>query len=96
MLLNEKWNGIYIYAISRNTNGPNVGKWQKKRSFGSDFGPFAQIRAINFCFQNKNLALSVTGNHGQLSSCTISEKTNDPILRKLSDGRNKGRTDGRK
>ena len=29
--------------------------------------------------------LSVTRYHGQLSSRTISEKTNDPILRKLSD-----------
>ena len=37
---------------------------------------------FEFFFQ----ALSVTRYHGQLSSCTISEKTNDPILRKLSDG----------
>ena len=47
----------------------------------------------NFCF--KNLTRSVTRYHGQLSSCTISEKTNDPILRKLSDGRTDGRIDGR-
>ena len=33
--------------------------------------------------------------YGQLSPCTISEKTNDPILRKLSDGRTDRRTDGR-
>ena len=31
----------------------------------------------------KNLALSVTRYHVQLSSCTTSEKTDDPILRKL-------------
>ena len=31
----------------------------------------------------------------QLSSCTIAEKINDPILRKLSDGRTDGRIDGR-
>ena len=31
----------------------------------------------------KNLAPSVTRYHVQLSSCTTSEKTNDPILRKL-------------
>ena len=37
--------------------------------------------------QKKNLAPSVTKYHVQLS-CTISEKTNDPILRKLD-----GRTD---
>ena len=35
----------------------------------------------------KNLAWSVTRYHGQLSSCTISEKNNDPILRKFSVGR---------
>ena len=35
----------------------------------------------------KNLARSVTGYHGQLSLCTISEKTNDPIMKKVSDGR---------
>ena len=43
----------------------------------------------------KNLASSVTRCHGQLLSFTISEKTNDPILRKLSDGRTGGRTDRR-
>ena len=40
----------------------------------------------------KNLASSDTRYYGQLSSCTMSEKTNDPILRKLS----YGWTDGRK
>ena len=52
----------------------------------------AKIRAANFFF--KNLASLVTRYHGQLSSCTISEITNDPILRKLSDGQTGGRTDG--
>ena len=42
----------------------------------------------------KNLVSSVTRYHDQLSSCTISEKTNDPILKKLSDERTKRRTDG--
>ena len=37
-------------------------------------------------FFPKSLAPSVTRYHGQLSSCTIPEKTNDPILRKGSDG----------
>ena len=41
----------------------------------------------------KNLALLVTRCHGQLSSCAISEKTNDPIWRKLSDGWTDGQTD---
>ena len=52
----------------------------------------AQILATNFFFF-KNLALSVTSYHGQLSSCTLSEKTNDLILRKLSGGRTDGQTD---
>ena len=45
-------------------------------------------------FFKKNLASSVTRYHGQLSSCTISNKPNDPILRKLSDGRTDGQTGG--
>ena len=39
------------------------------------------------------MASSVARYYGQLSSCTISQKTNDPILRKLSDGRTNGETD---
>ena len=35
----------------------------------------------------QNLTSSVTRYHGQLSSCTKSEKANDLILRKLRDGR---------
>ena len=57
----------------------------------------AQIWATTYFF--KNLASLVTRYHGQLSSCTISEKTNYPILRKFSDGRTdrweEGQTDGR-
>ena len=51
-----------------------------------------RIRATNFFF--KNLALSVARYHSQLSSCTISGKTNDPILRKPSDGGTNGQTEG--
>ena len=51
-----------------------------------------QIWAANFF--EKNLEPSVTRYYDQLSSCTISEKTDDPILRKLSDGRTDGQTDG--
>ena len=39
-------------------------------------------------------ALPVTRYHGQLSLCTITEKTNDPILRKRSGARTDRRTDG--
>ena len=46
-----------------------------------------QIPTANFFFFFfKNLPSPVTRYHGQLSPCIISEKTNDPILRKLSDG----------
>ena len=52
----------------------------KKPSSGRDFGLFAPNLGCQIFFL-KNLALSVTKYHGQLSSCTISEKTIDPILR---------------
>ena len=42
------------------------------------------------------MAPPVTRYHGQLSSRTISKKTDDPILRKLSDGRTDGQTDRRR
>ena len=45
-------------------------------------------------FFKKNLTSSVTRYHGELLSSTKSEKNNDPILRKLSDGRKDGRTKG--
>ena len=53
----------------------------------------AQIRPAFFFFFFKNLAPWVTRYHGQLSLCTISEKTNDPIFRKLSDRWREGQTD---
>ena len=59
----------------------------KKPSFGPNFSPFGPI------FFFKNLSLPVTKYHGQLSSHAISEKINDPILSKLSDGRTDGQTD---
>ena len=59
----------------------------KKSGFGPDFGPFGQNLNLFFFFFFKTLALSVTKGYGQLSSCAISRKTNDPILRKLSDER---------
>ena len=40
-----------------------------------------------------SLASSVTRSHGQLSSCTKSEKNNDPILIKVSNGQMNGQTD---
>ena len=64
----------------------------KKIQFGLDLGPLVSNLSREFFF--KNLALSVTRYHGQLSFCTISEETNDPILRKLSDGGTDGQTQG--
>ena len=41
----------------------------------------------------KTLSSSYTGYHSQLSSCKISEKSNDPILGKFSDGQTDEWTD---
>ena len=61
-----------------------------KNLTGPDLG---LIRANKFFF-TKNLASSVTRYDGKLSSCKISRKTKDPILRKLSDGLTDRRMDG--
>ena len=66
----------------------------EKPHFGPDLGRLGSNLGCKNYFLSKNLASSVTRYHGHLSSCTISEKTNDPILRKFSDGRIDGRTDG--
>ena len=50
-----------------------------------------QILVPKFYF--KNLSPSVTRYHGLLSSRKISEKANDIILGKFSDGRTDGQTD---
>ena len=63
----------------------------KSLIFGLIYASWDQIRAEEIFLTN--LALLVIRYHGQLSSCTILEKTNDPILRKLGDGPADGRTD---
>ena len=69
-------------------------KNSKKPSFGQDFGLVAQIRAANF-FSKIWLRRSLDRYYGRLSPCSISEKTNDPILEKLekTDGQTGGQTD---
>ena len=69
----------------------------KKPHFGPNFGPLGQNlgREMFFFFFKYLVSSSVTRYPGQLSSCAISEKTNDQILRKLSDGRTDGQTDRR-
>ena len=64
----------------------------KKTHFGPNFGPMVPNSGRNFFF--KNLSSSVTRYYGQLSSSTISKKTNDSILRKFKAGRTNRRTDG--
>ena len=70
----------------------------KKTHFWPDLEPLGPNSGPKFFF--KNLTLSVTRYHGHLSSCTTSEKTNDPFLRKCSGWRmdkwTDGRTDGQK
>ena len=78
---------LSLYAISRETNE------SKNLVPGPILVHLAQIWATIFF---KNLASSVTRYHGQLSSCTISAKTKDPILRKLSDRRTDRQTDRQK
>ena len=56
--------------------------------FGPDLGPLGADSGRQFFF--KNMASLVTRYHGQLSSCTLLEKNNHPILRKFSEGRSDG------
>ena len=58
----------------------------QKPHFGPDLGPLGPNSGRQISFF-KNLASSVTRYHGQLSSSKISERTNDSMLRKISDGR---------
>ena len=59
--------------------------------------PLTQIRAAKFFFFFffffKNLASSITRYHGQVSTCKISEKANDLILRIFSEVRTDGQID---
>ena len=67
----------------------------KKPHYGPDLGQLCpNLSCQSFFFFFKNLASSVTRYHGVLRSCTISEKTNDPILRKVSGGQMEGQMDG--
>ena len=80
---------LSLYAISKKTNEPNLRRWQKPSFAPPPFG--LNLDHQFFFFQN--LALSVIRYRGQLSSCTISEKTNGPILRKVNDGQTHELTD---
>ena len=64
----------------------------KKPNLDLILANLAQIMAAKLFFAKSGS--SVTRCHGQFSSCTTSEKTIDPIFRKLSDGRADGHTEG--
>ena len=72
---------VTLHAIFRKIYDAKTQENGGKPYFGSNLGPLDQDLGRQFFF--KNLAPSITGSHGHLSSSTISEKTNDPILRKL-------------
>ena len=55
---------------------------KKKLILGLTLAHLAKFGLQFFFFIFKNLASSVTRYHGQLLSCTISEKTDDSILKK--------------
>ena len=61
----------------------------KNLILGLIYALWAQIWIANIFF--KCLASAVIRYHGQRSSCTISEKTNDPILTKFSEEQTDGR-----
>ena len=63
----------------------------KKPCLRPDFSPFCPNSGHQFFFSK--IWLSVTRYHGQLSSYTISEKNNDPVMRKLSDRWTDGQTE---
>ena len=64
----------------------------EKPNFGPDLGSLGPNSGGLFFHKS---GFSLNRYHGQLSSCTIPEKTNDPILRKLSDRRTDRQTDRR-
>ena len=78
------------YVVSRKTYDPNSAEWRKDTFWDIDLGSLGPNSSHHFCFFLclfvclfvcfwgffffKNLASSVTKYHGQLSSCTLSEK----------------------
>ena len=71
---------LSLYAISRKTNQPILRRWQKKTSFGLDFGPVGQ--SLGQTFFLLILPLLDVRNCRKLSLYAISKKTNEPNLRK--------------
>ena len=82
---------LSLYVISRKTYNP-IWKMAKDLILVLIWVLWVQIWAANF-FHKSWLCQSLDIYHSQLSLCTIWEKTDDPILRKCSDGRTDGRAD---
>ena len=57
----------------------------KKPLFGPDSARWAQIRSAKCLFSKIWYRFQRSRYHGQLSACTISEKTEDPILRQVEE-----------
>ena len=65
----------------------------EKPHFEPNLGPLSRNSGRQIFF--KNMGLSVARYYCQISLCTISDKTNEPILRKINGGRTYGQTGGR-
>ena len=70
-----------LYAISRKTAKPKLRKWQKKTSFGTDFGSFGSNLGPQIFFSWILPELDIT-HYCNLSLYAISRKTNEANLRK--------------
>ena len=73
---------LSLYIISRKTNESNLRKWQNTQLWVWFCPIWPEFGLPIFFF--KNLTSSGTRCHGYLSPYTISEKNNDPILKKLN------------
>ena len=90
MLMNHK--NFHFTQIPDKTNDVIFLK-SPKTMFLGHFWPFLVIFA-RWGFFPKNPALSHTTIYGPLTPCQVSEKTNEPILRKLTDRWKDGRMEG--
>ena len=91
MLMNHK--NFRFTQIPDKTNDTIFLK-SPKTLFLGHFWPFLVIFA-RWGFFPKNLALSHVTIYGPLTPCKVPEKTNEPILRKLTDRRKDEQKDGR-
>ena len=89
MLMNHK--NFHFTQIPDKTNDTIFSK-SPKTMFLDHFWPFLVIFA-RWGFFPKNPTLSQTTIYGPLTSCKVSEKTNEPIPKKLTDRQKDGRKD---